>query len=146
MTTWLYNDQELALPALGPDSTARLLPSGDIEVQHAGRSTVVPAARDTQGRVWLSWQGRSFVLTPATPGRRQRAVKKSGSLTAPMTGVVSAVLVQVGDTVEAYQPLAIVEAMKVLATLEAPFAGTVSAVHVAKNDRVEHGMVLVELA
>jgi biotin carboxyl carrier protein len=62
-----------------------------------------------------------------------------------MVGVVAGVSVAVGDRVAAYQPVAIVEAMKVLATLEAPFAGIVAAVHVKKGDAVEHGAPLVEI-
>lgn len=145
MTKWLYNDEEIEASAPTAATTTRVLPSGDIEIQHAGRTVAVPIVRDERGTVWISWQGRSFAFTPVTPGQRRTRAKKSGSLSAPMTGVVAVVLVAVGQAVEAYQPLAIVEAMKVLATLEAPFAGTVTAVHVAKKDRVEHGAVLVEI-
>jgi biotin carboxyl carrier protein len=141
-TKWLYQDTEVEA-LIG---TVQVLPSGDIEVECDGRRVVVPCARDAQGRLWLAWQGRSFVFTLLTPGRKRGAAKKSGSLVAPMTGVVAEVLVTVGQSVTAYQPLATVEAMKVLATLEAPFAGTVTAVHVTQKDRVEHGAVLVELA
>lgn len=63
-----------------------------------------------------------------------------------MGGVVAEVKVTAGEAVEAYQPLAVVEAMKVLATIEAPFAGTVRAVHIGRGDRVEHGQILVEIA
>jgi biotin carboxyl carrier protein len=62
-----------------------------------------------------------------------------------MVGVVADVLVREGQAVDAYQPLVVVEAMKVMATVEAPFAGTVKAVHVRKNQRVVYGEPVVEL-
>jgi biotin carboxyl carrier protein len=62
-----------------------------------------------------------------------------------MVGVVADVSVAVGDRVAAYQPVAVVEAMKVLATLESPFAGVVAAVHAKKGDPIEHGAPLVEI-
>jgi pyruvate carboxylase subunit B len=62
-----------------------------------------------------------------------------------MTGSVADVLVKEGDSVQAYQPMAVVEAMKVLATLEAPIAGEVARIHVSKGDRVDHGALLIEI-
>ena len=145
VTKWLHGDQEVEAIAPSDAVTTRTLPGGDIELQLKGRTITVPVARDERGTVWIGWQGRSFVFTPVAPGRKRPAGRKSGSLSAPMTGVVADVLVTVGQHVNAYQPLALVEAMKVLATLEAPFAGVVTAVHAQKNDRVEHGAVLVEI-
>jgi biotin carboxyl carrier protein len=143
-TKWLYNDEEIE--AVTPAAaSAHQLPDGDITLVHNGRTVTIPCARDAQGRVWLAWQGRSFAFTPIVAGKKRAAAKKSGCLSAPMTGVVAEVLVSVGQHVDAYQPLVTLEAMKVLATLEAPFAGTVTAVHVQKKDRVEHGMVLIEV-
>src|SRR5579871_3248136 len=105
----------------------------------AARAWRIPFAR-TEQDLLFSYGGQAFAFTPATDrpagGSHRRA---SGALTAPMVGVVADVLVQAGQTVEAYQPLVIIEAMKVMATVEAPFAGTVTAVHVQKSQRVEHG-------
>jgi biotin carboxyl carrier protein len=105
----------------------------------------VPFARTERG-VELAWEGERFAFTSAT-GRQSGSHRgrASGALTAPMVGVVAEVLVREGQAVEAYQPLVVVEAMKVMATVEAPFAGTVKAVHVHKNQRVAHGEPVVEL-
>jgi biotin carboxyl carrier protein len=62
-----------------------------------------------------------------------------------MPGTVIRVLVAAGDTVEARQPLVVLEAMKMETPLVAPYAGTVAEVHVAEGDRVSGGAPLVEL-
>ncbi|MCL8206905.1 MAG: 5-oxoprolinase/urea amidolyase family protein [Actinomycetia bacterium] len=55
-------------------------------------------------------------------------------------------LVEVGDRVEAGQPLALVEVMKVFTPLASPARGTVTAIHFADGAVVEEGAPLVELA
>jgi acetyl/propionyl-CoA carboxylase alpha subunit len=75
----------------------------------------------------------------SSAGAHESAVK------APMPGTVIRVLVEAGATVEARQPLVVIEAMKMETPLVAPFAATVRAVHVAEGDRVGGGAVLVEL-
>lgn len=105
----------------------------------------VPFARMDSG-VAFSFAGAAYTFTlptGRTSGGRRGPV--SGMLTAPMVGVVADVLVQEGQTVEAYQPLVIIEAMKVMATVEAPFAGTVKTVHVKPAEHVAHGAPLVEV-
>ena len=141
-----------------PDGTdrvvrARRLPGGVIEVADGDRVFRVPtAARQAGGSgtggVTLGWQGTSYVFTPeVAAGGRGSAARPhaAGALTAPMVGVVADVLVAVGDAVEAFAPLVVVEAMKVLARVETPRAGVVRAVHVRKGDRVEHGQLLIEV-
>jgi biotin carboxyl carrier protein len=127
---------------------ARRLPGNVLEIAEGNRVFRVPIAHGERGAVYLSWQGQAHSFTPRIAGAKRSGAggARSGVLTAPMVGVVAAVHVSVGDTVEAYQPVTVVEAMKVLATLEAPFAGIVRAVNVQKGDRVEHGAVLVEIS
>jgi acetyl/propionyl-CoA carboxylase alpha subunit len=69
----------------------------------------------------------------------------SSTITAPMPGTVIKVLVHEGSTVQARDPLVVLEAMKMETPLLAPFDATVSAVHVQEGDRVAGGAVLVEL-
>jgi biotin carboxyl carrier protein len=105
----------------------------------------IPVARTERG-IEAAWNGQTYVLTPTTERRaRQTQTVSSGALKAPMVGVVADVLVTEGQSVEAYQPLLTVEAMKVVATLEAPFAGTVSRLSAAKGQRVAHGELLAEV-
>ena len=133
-----------------PDSSeqeigARFAGNGLLEIEHANRTLRIPYARTTAG-IQLSFEGRIYEFTPHTPGQKKEAeANHSGELAAPMAGAVADVLVKTGDTVAAYQPLVVIEAMKVLATVESPHAGTVTRLHVAKGDRVEHGASLVDL-
>ena len=69
-----------------------------------------------------------------------------GLLVAPMHGTVLKVLVSQGDTVEAGDPVAVFEAMKMETSLAAPRSGTVDAVHVKEGDIVEAGETVAEIA
>jgi propionyl-CoA carboxylase alpha chain len=65
-----------------------------------------------------------------------------GSLVAPMPGAVVRVLSAAGDTVEAGQPLVVLEAMKMEHTVASPGPGVVTEVHVVAGQQVDAGMVL----
>ncbi len=92
-----------------------------------------------------SWAGRTWLFTPADDRRAGARASSSGSLTAPMIGVVASVMAAEGDRVEAHQPLLVVEAMKVMATVEAPFAGTLARLHVQAGQQVSLGELLAEV-
>jgi biotin carboxyl carrier protein len=62
---------------------------------------------------------------------------------APMPGRVVRVLVEMGDEVEARQPVVVVEAMKMENELRSPKAGRVKDVAVSAGASVEAGRVLV---
>lgn len=62
-----------------------------------------------------------------------------------LAGTVLKVLVDVGDPVDAGQPVAIVEAMKMETEISSPAAGRVSAIHVAAGDAVAAGATLMTL-
>lgn len=122
--------------------------SEDQEGLQGSRVLQVPLSHPTKDTTSLWWHGETYTVSSLSEGGVGRTTAKrhrSGTLTAPMVGVVAAVHVSPGDTVTAYQALVVIEAMKVLATLEAPFAGVVQSVAVRKGDHVEHGAVLVEI-
>ena len=128
---------------------AKRLADGSIQIVQTEngveRVLRVPIAQTERG-IEVAFVGQSYVLTPTTERKaRQAQPLSSGTLKAPMVGIVADVLVTEGQTVEAYQPLLTVEAMKVVATLEAPFAGTVSRLLAIKGQRVAHGEVLAEV-
>lgn len=77
--------------------------------------------------------------------RRGAGVESAGpkQVQAPMPGKVIAVLVAVGDRVEAGRGLVVVEAMKMQNEIPAPKSGVVKQVQVAAGDTVEHGQTLV---
>jgi acetyl/propionyl-CoA carboxylase alpha subunit len=77
--------------------------------------------------------------------RAQTAHGGERTVTAPMPGTVVVVRVEPGETVQARQPLVVLEAMKMELPVSSPYAATVKAVHVAAGDRVPAGAPLVEL-
>lgn len=98
--------------------------------------------------IWLD--GRTYHLDLlSAAGRRAGASTalgaSDGEIKTPMPGTILKVLSQVGDTVEANQPLIIMESMKMEMTLAAPHAGTVLAVSCQPGQLVEMGVVLVKL-
>ena len=62
-----------------------------------------------------------------------------------MPGNIVDVLVAEGDTVEAGQPVLIIEAMKMETELQAPVAGNVVSVNADKGDRVTPGEALIQI-
>lgn len=114
------------------------------EVDGRPRRAVVARRSDT---VLVSLDGRVFAFAVGDePATRGAGGAGSGRVTAPMPGTVVRVLVAAGDTVEAGQPLVILEAMKMETTLAAEIAGSVKAVHAAAGAIVDAGALLVEIA
>ena len=67
------------------------------------------------------------------------------NVTAPVTGTVWKIQVQVGDSVNEGQTLVILESMKMEMPVEAPSSGKVGKIHVTESQPVEEGDVLVSL-
>jgi pyruvate carboxylase len=65
-----------------------------------------------------------------------------GQVAAPFAGVVT-LQVKEGDTVDAGQPIATIEAMKMEAAITAPTAGTVTRAAIGQVTQVEGGDLLV---
>jgi biotin carboxyl carrier protein len=101
------------------------------------------------GELLAYLDGRSATVT--VNGRRTgRGAADGGAaahgeqkIVAPMPGRVVRVLVAEGDQVEARQPVAVVEAMKMENELRSPKAGRVKDVAVTAGSSVEAGRVLV---
>lgn len=66
-------------------------------------------------------------------------------LVAPLPGVLVKLRVREGDRVEALQPVAVLEAMKMEHVVHAPRSGTVRRVYFQEGDRVAKGAVLLDL-
>ena len=77
-------------------------------------------------------------------GKRAKA-SAEGHVTTSMPGNIVDVLVKEGDTVEAGDPVLIIEAMKMETEVKAPIGGKVVATHIKKGDRVTPSEVLIEI-
>ncbi len=66
-------------------------------------------------------------------------------MTAPTGGVVADVLVAKGQPVEAFEQIAVIEAMKVMTPVEAPRAGVVAKLFVTRGQRIEQGAEVAKL-
>jgi len=79
-------------------------------------------------------------------GRRGAATDLSrGEVHAPMPGLIVEILAEVGSDVEAGQPVAVVEAMKMQNALAAPLKGRVTQISVAPGSAVEAGQLLMTI-
>lgn len=83
--------------------------------------------------------------SPQTAVRHSSPGREGGrSVTSPMPGVVLAVAVGVGETVQRGHTLLVLEAMKMKNEIKAERDGTIAAVLVVAGAQVKHGDVLVE--
>ena len=115
------------------------------------RERTVQVAR--RGREWrLTTRGASHVvsvLSPHVAALTQHMIEKvppdlSKYLLCPMPGLLTALHVEEGSRVEAGQPLAVVEAMKMENILRAEKAGTVSKVEAKPGDSLAVDAVILE--
>jgi acetyl-CoA/propionyl-CoA carboxylase biotin carboxyl carrier protein len=143
-TRWV--DERLDLSGLAPQpspdpATAALRPR-EVDVEVEGRRYQV--------RVWAPDEPGGAPGSP--PAARPRpsglgaAAPRGGRVTLPMQGTIVAVLVSVGDEVEAGQSMCVLEAMKMENLVVAERAGTVTEVRVAVGDTVGVGDVAVVIA
>ncbi len=100
----------------------------------------------------ITWHERTYAIRRAalpSPervlGSGDRPLEGATDLKAPLTGIVTRVLVQPGEQVQARQPLVVLEAMKMEHTIAAPGSARVRQIHATQGDRVAGGTVLVEL-
>lgn len=96
-------------------------------------------------RLHLRVKGRNFSVVLDDPLAPGRGAAGSDMVQANMPGVVVAVRVVEGETVDAGQVLLVIESMKMQVALAAPRAGIIAKVHVAPNDTFQKGALLVAL-
>ena len=115
------------------ESAGRLDPAAALETP--------PTLFETAEGVYAFSGGRQVYVELIDPLERSAGGPEEGdgSIRAPMHGRVAALFVAEGETVEAGQRLAVVEAMKMEHALTAPFAGVVCEVVSAVGEQVEMG-------
>ncbi len=74
---------------------------------------------------------------------RNRRAERLGEVGAPLQGAISRMLVEAGATVEAGQPLFVLEAMKMESTVTAPIAGVIAELSLAAKALVAVGDLVV---
>ncbi len=122
----------------GPERSAGAVREGDtlvVDIEGVSRRWAWATEGDT---VWLAAGGDAWGLTlwRETIDHAGPAPAGDGPVTSPMPGTVLSVHVAVGDTVQAGQVVAAVEAMKMEHTIVAPLDGTVTHVLVEPGDSV----------
>lgn len=158
-STWRDGERtrEVELTALGPgrwrarvddsefELTAEPMADGKLRlVTDSGTSVAEVTAIGTRRFVRLGTL--DFVLERETTGRRRAAAGgHGGGLTAPMPGVITKVMVVVGEAVTKGQPLLALEAMKMEHLIRAPHPGVVRKVAASPGSMVQAGAELVEI-
>lgn len=127
---------------------ARQVEPGTYSILLNGHSYEVRTGKAAEGRTWVEVAGRRQEIELHDP-RSNRGTKASGqragqaTLKAPMPGKVVRLLVSEGDTVEAGQGLAVVEAMKMQNEMKAPRAGVVKSIKTFEGASVGAGEALL---
>jgi 3-methylcrotonyl-CoA carboxylase alpha subunit len=132
------------------------LPTGEITVRMSERDgrlvivtpeaeSAVTVVRDGDRRHIFDRDGRAMLVVVDPLAHAGVEEAHGGHLTAPMSGMVVAVMVKAGDAVAKGAPLMILEAMKMEHTIAAPAAGIVTAVNFGAGDRVKEGADLVDI-
>lgn len=137
------------------DARLELVDGTPIHLVTVGRTLHRLAIRRSgSGRFSVWTDGRRFEVEALDERRRAirdmsgqaTAARGPAPLVAPMPGLVVRIQAQVGDAVQAGQPLVVMEAMKMENELRAPASGTVAAIRATVGQAVEKGAILVELA
>ncbi|XVX22042.1 biotin/lipoyl-containing protein [Actinomycetota bacterium] len=93
------------------------------------------------GSIFMSGGNFAGAAAPAAPAAAP--VMTGNGVKAPLSGSVSKVLVEKGQSVQAGETLVVLEAMKMETEITAPADGVVSEVAVKVGDTVTGGQVLV---
>ena len=116
----------------GCGSTGRLT---DVHIERAGRGL----------RVTVGAQAHEVVVHRGTAPSGAAFEEGERVVSAPMSGVVTEVLVEEGSVVRQGDPLLVIVAMKMNNEIRAPLDGVVRSVHVRVGELTEHGALLVVL-
>lgn len=137
--------------------------ANDVVAEHSGTVKAIHIAEGqsvNQGDVLVEFQADAVAAAPATAPVAPKAIPAAaapvapkaaapagaGSVTAPLPGTVTKILVSVGDTVKAGDTVVMMEAMKMENSITAECGGTVKAILVQQGQQVQNGDALVQLA
>jgi biotin carboxyl carrier protein len=109
----------------------------DVDLVEIGRRPTSPSVQRPTTR--------SATVAPPKPVARP-VDEAPGAVVAPLPGLILRLQTKEGDSVQAGQPLLVMEAMKMENVVTAPHHGTVRKVFVAEGASVGEGDPLVEIA
>ncbi len=95
--------------------------------------------------IWLDRSGTTLTAQEADPTGTSTQTVDSSRITAPVSGLIQAMPVVVGDKIEVGQTLAVIEAMKMETVLTATASGKVKAIAATEGAQAKAGDVLIEL-
>jgi propionyl-CoA carboxylase alpha chain len=134
------------------EATVNDVPLGAALILHAAGPELVDLEADGLRRVYLVHQVGAQTYVDASDGSsglsevprfgQPDKLAPTGSLLAPMPGLVLRVLADVGATVAAGQPLVVLEAMKMEQTVTAPADGVLAELRAKAGDQVATGQIL----
>lgn len=128
-----------AAPAEGDEAKVRR----DVDVEVNGRKYSVSVWVPDVGVVASAGGGAPAAKPRRSAAAASAAVAGSGKVAVPMQGTIVKVLVSVGDTVEAGQPVCVLEAMKMENNIAADKSGTVAEVKVTAGQSVGTGDIVI---
>lgn len=99
-------------------------------------------------RIWIQGRICSLEIFETPPREKPGAdpSDQSFSITSPMPGKILHIHAQTGSSVQANQPLLVMESMKLEMTLSAPFTAKIETIFCKEGDLVEMGQVLIKLS
>jgi len=124
--------------------TAEPLAGGRLRLTTADGITVAEVTA-VGARRFVRVANMDFVFERVLGSRRRGGAGGDGGLEAPMPGVITKVMVGVGDAVTRGQPLLAIEAMKMEHVIRAPRDGKVTRLAARAGEMVQGGVALVEL-
>ena len=130
------------------DADAVQIASHTISILLNGQSYEIHIEDSLDGKLKLQTGALEFLAQVQDPrawrGRKQGALEAEGrqQIIAPMPGKVIRILVKAGDTVQAGQGIAVIEAMKMQNEIRSPKSGNVERVTAKDGQNVSAGEVL----
>ena len=96
--------------------------------------------------LWLHFRGKNYVVPLAQEKKKRGGGPQSqrNSITAPMPGKISKILLSENQDVKVGQVVVVMEAMKMEYTLKSEVDGKIKKVTTEVGDQVQLGQVLVE--
>jgi biotin carboxyl carrier protein len=130
----------------GDEDVAEAVITPGMQATAAGPGAAVGTSAAPPGPARAPVVARAAPPPPAAKPAGGGAKGGSGSLNAPMPGVILELHVKVGDVVQRGQQVAVLDAMKMHNFIGAPRAGTIAEVCVAAGQAVGHGDPIVRFA